>query len=59
MIRLGGLVLLALAVWRLLARRPVENATVTVGWDDGTTRALTERDPLRGRVLAIADRVAP
>ena len=59
MIRLGGVVLLALAVWRLLARRPAESPTVTVGWDDGTTRALTERDPLRGRILAIADRVSP
>lgn len=59
MIRLAGVVLLALAVWRLLARRPAASELVTLGWDDGTSRALTERDPLRARVLAIADRVAP
>ena len=59
MIRLTAFVLLALAVWRLLVRRPTDPGVVTVGWDDGTARALTERDPLHARVVAIADRVAP
>ena len=59
MIRLAALVLLALAVWRLLARRPADVEIVTVGWGDGTARVLTERDPLRSRLISIADRVVP
>jgi hypothetical protein len=58
-IRFAAFVLLALAVWRLLARRPAAVEIVTVGWDDGTARVLTERDPLRSRLIAIADRVVP
>jgi hypothetical protein len=58
-IRLVAVLLLGLAVWRLFARRSGRVDAVTVGWDDGTASTLREGDPLRARVLEVADRVAP
>jgi hypothetical protein len=58
-IRFLAVLLLGLAVWRLFARRSGRDDAVTVGWDDGTASTLRESDPLRARVLEVADRVAP
>lgn len=59
MIRLAVVVLVALAVWRTLARRSGETATVTVVTSDGSSRTLTHADPLGAQLLALADTVAP
>ena len=59
MIRLLGLLLVGLAVWRLLARRRTADAVLTVAYADGTSRRLGDDDPLAARLLAVADRVAP
>lgn len=59
MIRVVAILLLGLAVWRLFTRRSGRGDAVTIGWDDGTASTLREGDPLRARVLEVADRVAP
>jgi hypothetical protein len=59
-IRLLALILLALAVWRLLARRAASGGpVVTVARADGTTERLPDDEPRALRIAAVAAPVAP